>query len=168
MRPCRRLLPCVHAAILCLLLANVAMPLAGQTSNPLPANWNEAVHSLVEKVLAALAGSHSITLDVNNISTVPSANASAIQQAVMDELGRHGIRIDAAAETRVKLTLSEDPEGYVWVAEVHRGEESQVAIVPASKVSGAGNGLAPSMTLHRTVLWTQPEAMLDFSATPAL
>lgn len=158
----------MHAAILCLLLANVAMPLAGQTSNPLPANWNEAVHSLVEKVLAALAGSHSITLDVNNISTLPSANASAIQQAVMDELGRHGIRIDATAETRVKLTLSEDPEGYVWVAEVHRGEESQVAIVPASKVSGAGNGLAPSMTLHRTVLWTQPEAMLDFSATPAL
>lgn len=148
-------------------MANVSVPLAGQTTSQLPANWNEAVNSLVEKISAEVAGSRSITLDVNNISSLPSPSASAIQQAVTEELAHRGIRIESPAEAQVKLTLSEDSDGYVWVEEVHRGEETQVGIVSASKGASGGNGSAPSMSLHRTVLWTQSEAMLDFSATPA-
>ena len=156
----------MHVALYFLSLSVSGLPLAAQTPNSPPANWNEAVHSLAEKISADLAGSRSITFDVNNISTLPSANASAVQQAVAEELAHRGIRVAPSAEAQVKLTLSEDSDGYVWVAEIHRGEETHVAIVSAPKAAKGGNGSAPAMNLHRTVLWTQPEAMLDFVVTP--
>lgn len=166
MRPASRPLSWMHVALFCLWLSISALPLAAQTPNPLPVTWNEAVHSLAEKISADLAGSRSITVEVNNISTLSSANASAVQQTVAEELARRGIRVELSAEAQVKLTLSEDSQGYVWVAEIRRGEEMHVAIVSAPKASSGGNGSAPAMNLHRTVLWAQADAMLDFAVTP--
>lgn len=165
-----RVLPLLKAALIILMLWAAGNPLAAQTSNQLPSNWNDAVHTLAGKIYEALDASRTISIEVDNISSLRVTDAAGIKQELESDLGRRGIRTssDAAAEVQIKLTLSEGVEGYVWVAEIRKGEALQVAIVSASKSANGGTASIPSMSVQRNVLWVQAEKMLDFTVRPFL
>jgi hypothetical protein len=170
MRPSRRPLSHLNAAVLCLLVSFTSVSLAAQTSDRLPASWNDAVRTLADKILAALPAVHSIALDVNNISSLQAADAAEIQRSLEGELARHGIHVGTAssAEADVKLTLSEGVEGYVWAAEIRHGDQLEMALVSAPRQSQSDTQAAPVMSLKRERIWAQARPFLDFAASGAL
>jgi hypothetical protein len=170
MRLPRRLPLPLNIAMITLLLAIAGSPLHAQTTNPLPSNWNDAVHVLAEKIFAALGTSRAISIEMDNISSLRETDAAEIQHQIESQLVKLGVHTGSAtaAEAHVGITLSEGVEGYVWAAEVHKGEELQIAIVSASRSVNGGTSSIPSMSIQRNVLWGQPEKMLDFSVRPFL
>jgi hypothetical protein len=138
-------------------------------SLPAAAQWSEPAAQLARQI-AAITGPGAVSLDIRNISSLPSDQVPVIRRNLQTELGSAGVRVvnpdSAAAE--IKLTLSENVQGYVWLAEVQQGTDRKVAIVTAPRAQPAApatNG--PSLTIRKTPLWTQEGPILDVLVLPA-
>src|SRR6478672_6064591 len=128
------------------------------------ADWRKPVLEMAGKISAA-TGPGVVALDITNRSSVSAADVEVIRRSITTELAAAGVRVwqpDQAAAT-VKLTLSENLDSYVWVAQIQQGtSEPAVAIVstdrPASVVMTQSG---PAMTLHAAPLISQPDSILD-------
>jgi hypothetical protein len=136
------------------------------TSPTLPTAWNDGVKALAEKIAATEKPPRSISLEIKNISSVGAADVEAIRKALETELQTEGLRI-VPGEVDVEVTLSENSDGYVWVAETRRDSKqknsSKVAIISVSKraVISTG-GTAESLALSKRLVWQQSTEFLDF------
>jgi hypothetical protein len=134
--------------------------------------WSNDVHTFAEKISAAVKGVNAISLDVKNISTVDANRVSAIEQQLRQELGRGGLQIQPrdSAESSVDVTLSEDIEGYLWIAQIsdRRTSGNQVVMLTVGRPPTALEDARPAPVLRKTILLQQQDAMLDFAeiATP--
>jgi hypothetical protein len=127
-------------------------------------DWRAPEAQIAEKI-GAITGPGVIALEVINRSSINSAEAEQIRRELTSLLAASGIRVwqpDQAAAT-VKLTLSENLQEYVWVAQVQQAtNENTVAIVSMSRPASAGAAPnAPPLTLHITPLVSQSEPILD-------
>ena len=122
--------------------------------------------ALAAKIAAAVKPSRAISLDIKNISSLGAADVEAIRAAIETELQTEGLRIVSGAAD-VEVTLSENADGYVWVAEIRRNakreDPSRVAIVSVSKaVTISTDGKAESLALSKRLVWQQSTEFLDF------
>src|ERR1700751_4245752 len=136
------------------------------TSPALPTAWNDGVKALAEKIVTSVKPSRAISLEINNMSSLGAADVEAIRKALETELQNEGLRI-VPGEEGVEVTLSENSDGYVWVAETRRDSKqknsSKVAIISVSKravISTGGN--AESLALSKRLVWQQSTQFLDF------
>lgn len=131
----------------------------------LAADWRAPEAQLAERI-AAITGPGVIALEVTNSSSLSSPDVKQIRRSLTDLLANSGVRImqpDQAAAT-VRVTLSENLQNYVWVAEIQQAaNDASVAIVsvprPPDSVIKAPNALP--LTLHTTPLTSQPFPILD-------
>ena len=136
-------------------------------SPALPAAWNDGVKALAEKIVTAAKLSRAISLEIKNISLLDSSEVEAVRVALEKELTSRGLQL-GSADTVVTITLSENVEGYVWVAEIRKGDKDEraarVAIVGVPKAFTETVGEKKiSLTLSRNLVWQQPNPMLDFA-----
>ncbi len=127
-------------------------------------NWAGAEEQLAGKIASA-AGPKTMALEVLNRSSLSAAVADDIRRNLLTQLAVTGVRFAAAeqAAVSVRVTLSEDLQSYVWVAEVRQGGNApSVAMVslPRSAVL-AVEPAAAAMVLRGFSLWSQPEPILD-------
>jgi len=128
------------------------------------AEWRQPVSELTEKI-AAITGPGVVALELVNRSSISSADAEEIRRELTSSLAASGVRVwqpDQAAAA-IQLTLSENLEEYVWVAEIQGAQgDKNVLLVslprPDSAVSAAN---LPPVTIRRTPLVSQPEPILD-------
>jgi len=169
MWPLRRFLPLLRTILLSLLAAGAGgvsfAQAQQQEQGSLPAKWNEAVQALAERIFAELGTSSRVFLEVNNISSLSAADSAAILHEFENDLRERRVRPASAASTdsRVRVTLSENLEGYVWVAEVHKVGADQTFLQAVPRPS-PGTDKTPdgSLTLSKKLIWEQPERILDF------
>ena len=127
-------------------------------------DWRKPEAQLAEKI-AAVTGPGVIALNVENRSSIPTSDVEQIQRDLISSLGTAGIHVwqpDQAAAT-VKVTLSENLQNYVWVAEIQQGgNETRIVMVsapgPDSMLSSQN---APPINLRLTPLISRPQAILD-------
>src|SRR5579862_5657827 len=96
--------------------------LIGFSGIALAADWRTPEAQLAEKI-AAVTGPGVIALQVNNGSSIPSAEVEAIRHGLIDDLANSGIRVwepDQAAAV-VTVTLSENLQSYIWIAAIQQG-----------------------------------------------
>ena len=150
-------------------------------------DWSGPERQLAGKIVA-VTGAGAITLTVENRSSLGRRDSEVIQNGLRSALESAGIRFarsdratsDRAASqpatseaTAVKITLSENPTSYVWVAEIRRGTGEPVVVMvsaPRSEGSMAAHESVP-LSLRKIPLWTQEDPILDVavleeSATP--
>lgn len=173
MRLPRRVLSSQHGVLAFLLLAGFVFSLSAQTpatnSDSLPPKWNEAVTTLAEKIAGASGMPRTLAIEMKNVSSLSSAEASSIESVLEAELKRRGIQIVTSmrAGAEVNITLSEGVQGFVWVAEIVRGDSRKVVMVPASKAfDSAGRENRSGVVLQKSVVWEQPGKFLDFAILP--
>ena len=128
------------------------------------ADWRTPETQLAGKIAAA-TGPGVIALEINNRSSISSADVEAIRRALISDLAGSGIRVwdpDQAAAV-VKLTLSESLQNYVWVAEIQQGtSEPSLIMISAPRPESASNSKnAWPLTLHVMPLNSSPEPILD-------
>lgn len=167
MRAARRLL--LFPTMLLLAISSIAV------ANPQDAHWwDSAIDSLIAKFAGDLKPRAAILLTVQNLSSLDSAAVAGIRTSLEIALRRRGFVLlspgspDAAANTTIELTLSENLQDYIWAAAIHRlthkDVEGQVAIVSVSRAAATPTAVsATAISLQRQMIWQQPAKILDFA-----
>jgi hypothetical protein len=130
------------------------------------ADWHDPVSQLAAKISAA-TGPGVVALEINNRSSISSADIEEIRREITSSLAASGVRIwqpDQAA-ANIKLTLSENLQDYVWVAEIQPGTNDVKVILvstPRPYVAPAGQN-TPAITIRATPLVSQADPILDLA-----
>jgi hypothetical protein len=133
------------------------------TSAALPAARNDGVKTLADKIAAAVKPSRTVSLAVKNISSLSTTDVEAIRVTLERELAEGGLRIGSDG-ARVKVTLSENAEGLIWIAEIAEEKNPRVGIISIARTSAPIEKAAKaSVALSRELIWQQPARILDFS-----
>lgn len=122
------------------------------------------------KEIANIAGPGTAAISIRNQSTIPNDEVAAIRRGIEAQLRVNGIQARDAesAATTVSITLSENLQGWVWVAEVAQGSETKVALVAVPRAGGVTpTQTAPSLVLKKTLLYAQADPILDFATVHA-
>jgi hypothetical protein len=132
------------------------------TSLALPTAWNDGVKTLAEKIAAAVKPSRGISLEIKNISSLSASEVEAVRVALEKELTTLGLRLGSSG-IAVEVTLSENGESYIWVAEIRGGINQRTAMLSVEKGQTSDTTLAkPSVVLHRDLIWEQSTPIMDF------
>jgi hypothetical protein len=137
--------------------------LAGFPAIAAAADWNIPEQQLARKVVAVTGGG-TLSLVFVNRSSLGWRDAEIIQNGLRSALEQAGARFAKAdAASTVSISLSENLNSYVWVAEVRRNEtETAVVMVSTPRPEGAGG--APDsvpLSIVKIRLFTQTDPILD-------
>jgi hypothetical protein len=128
-------------------------------------DWHQPVSEIAGKI-ATLTGPGVVALEINNRSSIGSADVEEIRRELTSALGTAGVRVwqpDQAGAT-IKLTLSENLQNYVWVAQIRQASDQNGIILvssPRTESATVQQKNVPPLTLRATSLISQPEAILD-------
>jgi len=128
------------------------------------ADWSGPEQQLARKIVA-VTGPGAVAVTMQNRSSLGQRDAEIIQNGLHSALEGLGIRFvtNDQASASVTISLSENLNSYVWVAEIHQAAgESAVAMVSLQRL-GNSSPLpdALPLTLRRIPLWTQKSPILD-------
>jgi len=128
--------------------------------------WDAPARELAEKIVARTESRTALSLTVKNISSLPQSRVADAQRALESELRRRSVSLVGPehAMEQVRVTLSENTSGYLWVAEIGHDDSWDVVMVQAPFLA-SGERAPAALTLRRTLLWSQPELMLDVVST---
>ena len=127
-------------------------------------DWNGAEQQLARKIVA-VTGTGALALTVENRSSLGKRDSEVVQNGLRSALEGAGIRVaksEPLAAT-VRISLSQNPTSYVWVAEIRRGTSEAVAVmvsVPRPEGSTAAHEAVP-LSLRKIPLFTQDDPILD-------
>lgn len=150
-------------------LFTVASSYSAQSSSQLPTAWNDAVHTLSQKIATAVTPSHTLSIEVKDITPGASVDVLRLRQALEAEIAVQGGRLVAPspdsppADAQVQVTISQNVEGYVLIAEIHMGEAQQVAIVAVAPTEEPAPQPGPMPVIQRKIVWRQSRPILDFT-----
>ena len=127
-------------------------------------NWAGAEGLLAGKIVSA-TGPKTMAVEVLNRSSLSAALSDDIRRNLLTQLAVTGVRFVAAeqAAVNVRVTLSEDLQSYVWVAEIRQGANAP-SVVMVSLPRSAALAVEPAaaaMVLREVSLWSQTERILD-------
>ncbi len=144
-------------ALLALLPVLLSIPVTAET-------WAAPVRELAEKIVAHVQARSAVTVSLRNLSSLTQNDAAQVRRAIEEELRARGVQLVGAdrAVDEVRLTLSENAGGYLWIAEVGHGESWEVVMTTAPFPAVPDRGGA-GVTVRKNLVWTQPEPMLDFA-----
>jgi len=121
------------------------------------------------KQIAALTGPGTVTLAIVNRSSIANDDVLVIRHALEHELRSAGVMVrEKGADTDVRVTLSQNLQGWLWVAEVREGSETKVAMLPVSGAAAiTAASSAPQITLRANLLYAQTAPILDVAVLGA-
>lgn len=127
-------------------------------------DWSGPELQLARKIVA-VTGPGAIALTVENRSSLGKRDYEIIQNGLRSALGGLGIRYVGAEQSAatISISLSENANSYVWVAEIHQGAgEVAVVMVSAPRPEGApATHDSVPLTLRKIPLFEQDEPILD-------
>jgi hypothetical protein len=128
------------------------------------ADWAAPEAQLAGKIVAA-TGPGAVALDIANHSSISRADVAEISRGLRSQLAASGVQFvnpDQAAAT-VQVSLSEDLQSFVWVAEIHQGANQPSVVMISTPRAGALPAAreASAVVIHKALLWAQAERILD-------
>lgn len=127
-------------------------------------DWSAPERQLANKI-SSVTGPGAVSFEFINQSSLARADTDSIQNAVRAQLSAAGVRFVAAeqAAATVQVTLSENIQSYVWVAQIQQGTNQPVIeIVSLAKAEPTTPIHEPAVLLIRKIqLWSQDERILD-------
>ncbi len=151
----------------CLIL--LALLIAGLPSLLAAQEFEKPVHELAQKIVAASGAHGSMTLELRNNSSISPGDVARVRRALETEIRKTGVKLVPAppGDAVVRVTLAENLQGYLWVAEIQRGGEQRLAMVSVARGGpGAQSAPAPTLVLRKQLVFQQSEQILDFAQLP--
>ncbi len=141
-----------------LMLIAFALAIAAQASD-----WNAPEQDLARKI-AAVTGPGVVAVTIENRSSLGRRENEIVQNGLRNALEGLGLRFAKAeqAAATVTISLSENPQSYVWVAEIRQGTEVAVVMTSSPRPDDleASHDSVP-LSLRKTSLWAQGDPILD-------
>jgi hypothetical protein len=127
-------------------------------------NWTTSEEQLAGKI-ASITGPGTIAVNLSNRSSLTTTEADEIRRGILTQLAALGIRFVNAEQAAavVEVFCSEDLRNYLWIAEVHQGLDPPSVVMvsfPRPEIRRVERETA-AMVLHRSLLWSQRDAILD-------
>ncbi len=126
-------------------------------------NWDQPSADLARQIVA-ITGPGTISLTIKDRSALPLDELPAIRRSLERELRTLGVTVRSGTEAPsvVRVSLSQNSQGWLWVAEVQQGPEVRVAMLPLPGTTATGSPPSgPSLTLRKTLLYAQADQILD-------
>jgi hypothetical protein len=151
--------------ILLLLLLFIVVPSVSWSQTP-PNPWQDPARELAKKIVALTGPRVTVVLAVRNLSSLSDFEVAAVRLALEAELRAAGLRLadkpDAAPELRI--TLSENLQGLLWIAEISRDDAREVAMVSLPRTAAPPPTAAtPMFVLESKLIYEQDEPILAFA-----
>jgi hypothetical protein len=127
-------------------------------------NWTAATGELAVKILAHIHSKRAMALTVRNISSLGDEDASKIRRELRAQLQARGARLTASRRVHavVQVTLSENADGYIWVADIRAGSSHEVAMLNVARPALAGfHPVAEPLSIRKTLFYGQAGPILD-------
>jgi hypothetical protein len=131
-------------------------------SPALPTAWSDGVKALAAKIAAAAKPARAISLEIKNISSLDAVDVEAIRKGLEAELTNRGLRA-GSSRVAVEVTLSENVNGFVWVAEIGESGKKRMELIQVTKANVFSPSIKPIPLLQRKIVWRQKTQFLDFS-----
>ncbi len=124
--------------------------------------WDEAAGELAREI-AGVTGPVTIALSLRNSSSLAADEVPGIRRGIENSLRAAGVRTTSAsaAASEVSVTLSENLEGLLWIASIRQGPDTRVVMRSVARRRAAAARPASSLSLRRTLLWSQARSILD-------
>ena len=118
--------------------------------------------------IAALTGPGTASLSIKNSSPIPHDQVVGIRRAIEAQLKSTGVQLrEAEAASEVRVTLSENVRGYLWIAEVQQGSETRVAMLEIPRTDARPTAVSTTaLIVRRSPLVSQAEPILDAITVP--
>ena len=106
-----------------------------------------------------------VTVSFRNQSDLSAAESADIRRIFESELRQQGARVvESAGSVDVRLTIAQNLANYLLVAEVRRGEDRQVSMLPWPRVPNSARAGATAVSIEKTLLLEQREQILDIAS----
>jgi len=147
----------------------LALFIAGLPSLLPAQEFEKPVHDLAQKILALSGARGPMILEVRNNSSLSPGEVARVRRVLETEIHKGGVKLVPAPPTdaEVRVTLAENLQGYLWVAEIQRGGEQRLAMVSVARGGpGAQSTLGATLVLRKQLVLQQSERILDFAPLP--
>lgn len=176
MRLPRRILCCVSGVILALLCGAAAAPTPAQSPVQMAQPWHDAVHSLAQQIAGA-PSVLTLSVQVSDLTAHSPVDPAILRRALEEQLRIQGVRVNApppppsagspptpaTAGAAVRVTIAENLEGYLLVAQIQSSGAPAVAIAAVAQSAPVPSPAASGPVLHRQIVWQQPRPIMDFA-----
>jgi hypothetical protein len=124
----------------------------------------EAASPLAARISSLLPHRATVSLEFHDLTQPPQAEWSSFRGALQDELRKAGLEIATAQpESRLRVTVSENPHGLLFVAEAFTKDTQQVAMLEWNAPPTSES--KPRVKIVKQSLWDQADPILDFALT---
>jgi hypothetical protein len=129
-------------------------------------DWQTPCGQLAQRI-AAITGPGAVAVSVVNHSSLPPTDVEDIHRRLLSELAAFGVQPAASeqAAATVQITLSENLQNYLWVAEVHQGTSEPTVVMVAVPEVGRGTAERSEtpLAIHKALLWSDKNRILDLA-----
>lgn len=139
------------SSVLLVCLASYAAPATGK--------WDTQTFELARKIVA-ITGPGPASLSFQNSSSLSADATAAIRRNIEGDLRASGVQLRDNAPVTIRVILSENVRGYVWMAQVQQGSEIRIAMLVFPKQDTSSASSSP-LVLRRSFLIAQQEQILD-------
>lgn len=141
-----------------------AIALSAQEPNP----NSQAAEQFVHEMLAKAGTPATVSIRFENRSSLSATEFRAIRRAIDAEIRRLKLKVVSPemAIAECNITISENANALLWIAQVKQGLTQSYAMVSVAKPR-RGDAHGATFSLRDTLVWSQRETMLDFSRDTA-
>ncbi len=129
--------------------------------------WQAPEAQLARKI-AAVTGPGAVAFNVENRSSLGLADVKSIQSGLLSELSALGVRSVGAEQAAaiVNITLSENLQSSVWIADIRQGNNEPVVVMVtiARPASASVDRPTAPMAIRKMLLWADDQRILDVTA----
>jgi hypothetical protein len=100
-----------------------------------------------------------VNVAIRNSSSLPETQVADVRRSIEAEL-RFRPRPGAEGSS-VNITLSENVDGYLWVAEILKAEQREVVFLNVPRPAGTPVPPAAVVTIEKKLIWEQEKPILD-------
>jgi hypothetical protein len=130
-------------------------------------SWDNPSDELAKQI-AAIAGPGPAKLILKNRSSITAEQVPAIRRILERDLRSYGVIASSSAEVAsvIRVTLSQNLQHELWIAEVQQGTQVKVAMVSTDPPAAATPASSTGVTLRKTLLLAQEMPILDVDFVP--
>lgn len=125
-------------------------------------NWDAPAAALAKQI-ATVAGPGPARLSLLNRSSISSDEIPGIRKALEQGLRASGVTPTNSSDTStsIRVTLSQNTQHGLWIAEIQEGNETRVVMSYADLATAPSSPLGSHIVLNKTLLYAQPSPILD-------
>ena len=121
------------------------------------------MYALAQKAAAALGNVRAFSADVKDVSAAAPVELGGVERVFDQDMQARGMRpVAAPGDAQIQISISQSAGGFLLVAEIHRADAQQVAIVAVTGDESQSGQPAAEPGLQRKIVWQQAARLLDF------